>query len=522
MGPISRKLRAVAWQEILFLVASMIPSSFAGQVIDELLSSEPLSLQGTAYDLESREALREWVKHNLALFIDDPRWTSAIEHAAALDLDRYVNDFARWPATLDTALVAGRLPCSPRLVARSRYLARLVIQVWRVSSADSPVQRQMVSQDLHGSGKGPEQTQPATPHRQALKPPATSKSYPQPQARGAYLEESVLDIFELLFRVEGGLWGELRRQVSGTQFGTDIIFRATAMNSSSTCLVECKNYTSSLSVATVAEKVLQAQASFGAEPVDHWILVSPHQDPNNELDRLIQYWNSTKTFPFAVQVWSPQSGVRHLFAIKPTIYRKLYGEDPPATRMATKDIVAEFSGRLQPLVRLPEKVARYIRDIRSFTQPNERIWLDELDSQIERSGFDEKDARLSRPLQEEILSALCGSRGGSNVALLLAEFGEGKSFFTVSLCASLQARYLAEPGGAVPVPIRLLLRGYRHVSSPLDFLRTQLEFIGLNINDWSELQRTNILVILDGLDEMSVRQDPETTRINLDNIGVAP
>src|SRR5581483_3986377 len=51
------------------------------------------------------------------------------------------------------------------------------------------------------------------------------------------------------------------------------------------------------------------------------------------------------------------------------------------------------------------------------------------------------------------------------------------------------------------------------------FLRTQLELLGLSMADWAELRRGNVLVVLDGLDEMSVRQDPATTRANLDKIG---
>ena len=39
------------------------------------------------------------------------------------------------------------------------------------------------------------------------------------------------------------------------------------------------------------------------------------------------------------------------------------------------------------------------------------------------------------------------------------------------------------------------------------------------MEEWAELRKRNILIILDGLDEMSVQQDPVTTRSNLDKIG---
>ena len=345
----------------------------------------------------------------------------------------------------------------------------------------------------------------------------------------------MLKIFERLFRIEAGNWqaetsdsrrprAQVRRQQSGTQYGADIVirFKGAAISASSTCLVECKNYAataSGLTVSTVADKVLQAEANFDAEPVDHWILVSPNLDPNNELDRLVERWNAAQRFPFTVQIWSPQTGIRELFTIDPDIYRSLYGEDPPESRRDAADVLAEFSERLRPPVRMPERLRRYVQDPRSFVEPSERGWLDQLPTRIERFGFDEKGARLGRPLEAEILSVLVDSPRGSNVALLLADFGEGKSFFTVSLCIRLRDRYLGEPRSGSPVPVRLHLRGYRHVSAPADFLRTQLELLGLSMADWAELRRGNVLVVLDGLDEMSVRQDPATTRANLDKIG---
>lgn len=343
----------------------------------------------------------------------------------------------------------------------------------------------------------------------------------------------MLSVFRHLFRIEGDDWhtegtagrsAQVRRQRSGTQFGADIVirFKGTAVGSSSTCLVECKNYASNpagLTVATVADKLLQAQAGFAAEPVDHWILISPDVDPGNDLDRMVEHWNATRFFPFAVQVWSPQSGVRELFATEPVIYRSLYGQDPAEARRDAADVLAEFSARLRPPVRLPDKLRAYVQNRESFVERGERGWLSKIASGIERFGFDDKGARLPRPLEDEILSILLDSSTGPSVALLLAEFGEGKSYFTVSLCARLQDRYLAAPRSGSPVPVRLRLKGYRHVSAPVDFLRSQLELQGLSMTDWAELCRGNVLVILDGLDEMSVRQDPATTRANLDNIG---
>ncbi|MGP8000179.1 MAG: N-6 DNA methylase [Streptosporangiaceae bacterium] len=466
----------------------------------------------------------------------------AFEYAASADLNRYVREFAVENPELDAALSAGRLPFPPELVRRSPQLARLAARIWAVTSIDSPAYHQL----FEANGQFHDAPLPATtllPRPEGTNKPSRPQEDPfarrphrsHAQAEGARLEHDMLKIFERLFRIEDGNWqaetsdarmpqAQVRRQRSGTQYGADIVirFKGTAIDASSTCLVECKNYAataSGLTVSTVADKVLQADANFDAEPVDHWILVSPALDPNNELDRLVERWNATQRFPFTVQIWSPQTGIRELFTVDPDIYYSLYGEDPPESRRGATDILAEFSERLRPPVRMPERLRRYVQDPRSFVEPSERGWLDQLDAQIERFGFDEKGVRLGRPLEAEVLSVLVDSPKGSNVALLLADFGEGKSFFTLSLCVRLQDRYLGEPRSGSPIPLRFHLRGYRHVSAPTDFLRTQLELLGLSMADWAELRRGNVLVVLDGLDEMSVRQDRATTRANLDKVG---
>ena len=496
---------------------------FRAFTYDELLSRERASLD--------------------IFWLSDSGMTSipAFEYAASGDLDSYVREFAVGSPELDAALSAGRLPFPPELAKQSPELARLAARIWAVTSIDSPAYRHLFEANRQFHDAPLPATTPSPPPGETseasklLEDPLTKRPRRgHAQAEGARLEHGMLKIFERLFRIEPGNWraessdrrpqAQVRRQRSGTQYGADIVarFKGAAIDVSSTCLVECKNYAataSGLTVSTVADKILQADANFDAEPVDHWILISPNLDPNNELDRLVERWNAAQRFPFTVQIWSPQTGIRELFTIDPDIYRSLYGEDPPKSRRDAADILAEFSERLRPPVRMPERLRRYVQDPRSFVEPSERGWLDQLPARIERFGFDEKGARLGRPLEAEILSVLADSPRGSNVALLLADFGEGKSFFTVSLCIRLQDRYLGEPRSGSPIPVRLHLRGYRHVSAPADFLRTQLELLGLSMADWAELRRGNVLVVLDGLDEMSVRQDPATTRANLDKIG---
>ena len=486
-----------------------------------------------SYDPMWRHALRIWAEQNAELLSGvAPVRLPVFEYAAAIDLKSYSREFDEPSPVLEAAFAAGRLPCPPSLITRSPELARLAMRLWRLTSGDSTRRPSPVMPDVLnklGSATSREKLAVSAPQVQ-LK---AVRSVPRSSMRdeGTRLEKSVVDILKTIFRLEDDVAhalraklllkrpGILRRQRPGIQYGADVVFRARAVRNNSTCLVECKNYTSPLSVKTIANKVLQAEASYADEPVDHWILISPHQDPSNELDLYVQRWNSGSMFPFTIQIWSPQSGVQDLFSLDPEIYRSLYAEDPPEPRADPAAIIAEFSDRLRPPIRLPQRLAAYIGDARSFVERKEFIWLDQLDSQIERYGFDEKGAHLPRPLQDEILSALFGSSAGSNVALLLAEFGEGKSFFTVSLCVSLRNRYLAEPRAGRPIPLRLLLRGYRDTNSPIEFLRTQLQQVGLSMEDWPELIRRELLIILDGLDEISVLQDPATTRANLDKVG---
>ena len=174
------------------------------------------------------------------------------------------------------------------------------------------------------------------------------------------LEHGMLEIFGNLFTIEArDLQAEtgdsrrpraqVRRQQSGTQYGADIVirFRGAAIRASSTCLVECKNYAatgSGLTMSTVADKVLQAEANFDAEPVDHWILVSPSLDPNNELDRTVERWNAEQRFPFTVQIWSPQTGVRDLFSHQS---RRL----PQSVRRRPSPVTARRSGYPRGILR---------------------------------------------------------------------------------------------------------------------------------------------------------------------------
>lgn len=475
-----------------------------------------------SYDPTWRLALRAWADQNPNL-VDGPAYgyEPVFDYAARIELDSYVAAFAEPSQLLEAALASGRLPCDPSLVAESPEVARLCMGLWRLTSAASPlraidVSPEPVHAEIIDDESIPDESPAARSRTLGRRPRSDQHAVADRQAK------SVLDVLGHLFLLDGKddrrLRTELRRQRGGTRPGANISFRARDAVHNSVCLVEYRNYDCPVPVGAV-NGVVEADAAFEVAPIDHWILISPLHDPSEGLKQAVGRWNHLGKFPFTVQIWSPQTNVSELFGLDPMIYRDLYGADPPQERHDTDAIKMAFADRLRPPTRLPRKLAAYLGDVRSFVEPKEVGWLEQLDSQIERFGFDEKGVRLPRPLQDEIMARLLDPRSDSNVALLIADFGEGKSFFTVSLCASLRTRYFADPLAGRPIPIRLMLRGYRHFTSPIEFLRSQLEQVGLSMEEWPELMRLKILVVLDGLDEISVRQDPVTTRANLDKIG---
>ena len=216
----------------------------------------------------------------------------AFKYVESGELDRYIREFAAGTLELDDALSSGRLPFPPSLAERSPDLAGLAAGIWRLTSIDSPEYRRLFEADKGFHDESLTRSVLPAGIEEQSGAPTTSESPPPAQRRrshaqteGARLEQGMLGVFERLFRIEAGNWqaetgntrmprAQVRRQRSGTQNGADIVlrFKGAAIDASSTCLVECKNFTanpSGLTVGTVADKVLQAEARFEAEPVDH-------------------------------------------------------------------------------------------------------------------------------------------------------------------------------------------------------------------------------------------------------------
>jgi hypothetical protein len=181
--------------------------------------------------------------------------------------------------------------------------------------------------------------------------------HPSPQARGVELEDATVNLlgqmFDLALDDAEALRTTLWRQRSGYQFGHDIRFTAPATNNRNVqCHVECKNYSGNVRPADIADKLLQQRSSSRVSPIDHWILISPHADPSNDLAEMLREWEANDDWDFTVQVWSPETRVRDFFALAPEVYRTLYGEEP--SPIAPVTVMDEFRKRIEPKAEIAE------------------------------------------------------------------------------------------------------------------------------------------------------------------------
>lgn len=345
-----------------------------------------------------------------------------------------------------------------------------------------------------------------------------------PVAAGQTLEEAALALLRRLFDVSReqnlGTAPLLRRQRGGYQFGHDLSFDATVTGTGHVhCHVECKNYRDPVSAADIVVKLAQQKLATSAAPIDHWILISPHSDPANDFQEMLRAWQKNEEYGFSVQVWSPQSGIRELFATAPAVYQALYGGDPPD--VDSLQVTKDFLARIAPLPRIPRPFRSYLREPWRMCFPAEDAehFGGLVFDHVEIGAVD----AAGRPFKQSLITTVQAwlDKPGPEAMLLLGEFGDGKSFFTFLLCQQLAQTFLADPGRGI-YPVRLSLRELRQAGSPAALVTGWLEGIGATRAEWAELAATHpVLIILDGFDEMTAALDPPTVSANLELLAVA-
>lgn len=341
-----------------------------------------------------------------------------------------------------------------------------------------------------------------------------------PGAAGASLEEATLAMLRRLFELSAeqseAILNVLRRQKSGYQFGHDLAFEATVAGTVGVrCHVECKNYNRAVAPADVADKLLQQKAAAAFAPIDHWVLISPHSDPSNDLEQLLNGFEASQEFPFSVQVWSPQSGIRDLFAVVPDAFRRLYAEEPPP--VDANAVVSTFLHRVQPFTRLAPSLRAYPRDPwrMCFNTEDVSHFAALLSDHVPLATVDAAGRPLGEPLHAVVDSWIADRTAPTNM-LLLGEFGDGKSFFTYLTCRRLAETFLAGQPGAV-FPVRLALKELHKVGSADGLLDRWLRDLGASRAEWLEVAASvPTFIVLDGFDEMTSKLDPPTVAANLE------
>lgn len=358
----------------------------------------------------------------------------------------------------------------------------------------------------------------------AASAPAPPVRQPSPVAAGQTLEDATVALLRKLFDVGReraiAVATLLRRQRGGYQFGHDISFDATVAGIQNVrCHVECKNYTAPVPAGDVVVKLAQQKLAAAAAPIDHWILISPHENPANDLQELLRAWQENEEWGFSVQVWSPQSGVRELFATAPEVYRTVYGGEPPVVDVG--QVTREFLDRITPQLRIPHSFRGYLREPwrMCFNAEDAAHFTALLSDHVDVGAVDAS----GRPLGQTLLASV---REWLDVPeletmLILGEFGDGKSFFTFLLCQLLAAQFLAAPQTSI-YPVRLSLKDLHSAGSPDALIARWLDRIGATRADWAELTANRpTLIVLDGFDEMTAALDPPIVNANLELLAAA-
>lgn len=348
------------------------------------------------------------------------------------------------------------------------------------------------------------------------------------EQRGEILEQAVLRLFKVFFRLGDDdcklelKLKKLRQQYRGTQFGFDIAVEFDCVlewNQTIRCHVECKNLSGKIALKDIADKLI-SQSQFDPD-IDLWILISPHADPTNELEQILQSFKQRSPYPFDIRIWSPATGVADFFGLEPSVYDSLFQSEAKESHPSEWDSVKRALVRdrlkhdLTPPLRLPKAWDRYLRN--PYLMCLRREVHKDLDktyaTHIAMHCKNEAGILMPQPCEYYIREWL--TQPNKSVLFLLGEFGDGKTFFTYSLARRLADEFLSNPKSGW-IPLRLCLRDFYEAENSRDFLRRRLEEFGADLEGWTTLRASHqLIIILDGFDEISKELDPPSITRNI-------
>ncbi len=364
--------------------------------------------------------------------------------------------------------------------------------------------------DVFGSARQAEATPGEGEGRAGLK----RRGSPRPEVLGRELEDGFAGLLARLFELSEAERVRIRKQSSGTQFGHDLQFDALSRKGTVRCHVECKNLAGKISLYDIAPKMLQQLVYWENKALDYFIVIAPRAEATNELSRLVEDCNYGRKLPFQVLLWSADTGVEELFRLTPQLYRTLYQCPAPALSVqAAAELARRWEEQLQPAFRIPDSWLRYLTTPRLHEVYGEEDFADVRDDAIPLLAQTDSGAQVPGTLHENVRDWL--TRRPERTLLLLAEFGDGKSFSGYELGLDLSAEFLEDPSDGWAV-LRIPLRSLREDSQLASLLRRRLDQIGVSPAEWAAVsQGRRTLIILDGFDEMSAQLDPVTLAGNV-------
>jgi hypothetical protein len=225
-------------------------------------------------------------------------------------------------------------------------------------------------------------------------------------------------------------------------------------------------------------------------------------------------------YPFHVQLWTPDSGIETFFALEPEVYKHYYQHDP-SERLSSEErseIISRWKHKLEPHVRLDAAWVEYLRDFRRQCFPDERAAaLEALRKDAVPLHAVNLSGSRSPKLLADVVRAWISSLDATRL-LLIGDFGDGKTFFTYSLCRSLAEEFILNPREGI-IPLRIPLRRLRDFTNARELMRTRLDEIGISLASWERAtQDHRTLVFLDGFDELSAVLDTASISENVEHL----
>jgi hypothetical protein len=147
-----------------------------------------------------------------------------------------------------------------------------------------------------------------------------------PQNKGVEFEERLKAFLPVLIKELGFSNINIRRQDAGTQNGFDLWVRYVDDElKNRQIFFECKNYDSRLSWVSLYKKFIEFEhSSYERNP---FIVLSPNQSISNSKDQILA--DRYGHFSFPIEIWGPDSHIRAMFSLDPSLYQFLYKEDCP-------------------------------------------------------------------------------------------------------------------------------------------------------------------------------------------------